>query len=161
MLASRLVTAGNHSPDGDESLRVNSEPSNELKPSIDNESLGFHPKDSFEEYVALQQSIFKMTLVVSVIVCTFTIIFVDLNAAISLLLGALSGILYLRLLAKSIGSLGKKSASVSKVQLLVPVLLILVVTKLPDLHLIPALVGFLLYKPALIFQFMFRPYASP
>jgi ATP synthase protein I len=66
----------------------------------------------------------------------------------------------LRLLAKSIGSLGKKSTSVSKFQLLVPVLLVLVVTKLPYLHLIPALVGFLLYKPSLILQFIFEPSAK-
>jgi ATP synthase protein I len=66
----------------------------------------------------------------------------------------------LRLLAKSIGSLGKKSTSISKVQLLVPVLLVLVVAKLPQLQLIPALVGFVLYKPSLILQFLLEPSAT-
>jgi ATP synthase protein I len=80
-------------------------------------------------------------------------------AAISLLLGAFSGILYLRFLAKSIGSLGKNSSTVSKFQLIVPVLLILAVSKLPEIQLIPALVGFLLYKPSLIIQFLLEPSA--
>ena len=121
--------------------------------------LDINSEDSLEEYVSLQQRTFKMTLIVTAFCGVLTVIFVDLNASISLFLGAFSGILYLRLLAKSIGSLGKNSTSVSKFQLLVPVLLILVVSKLPQFQLIPALVGFLLYKPSLIFQFWFRPSA--
>jgi ATP synthase protein I len=156
LLASRLVTPKKKPPLGGDSLCANTEISNELKPSIDSESLANNPKDSVNEYVLLQQRIFKMTLVVTAFLGLLTIIFVDFNAAISLFLGAFSGILYLRLLAKSIGSLGKNSTSVSKVQLLVPVLLVLVVTKLPEFQLIPALVGFLLYKPSLVLQFWFE-----
>ena len=122
------------------------------------ESFEINSEGSFEEYVSLQQRIFKMTLIVTAFIGLLTVIFVDLNASISLFLGAFSGILYFRLLAKSIGALGKNSTSVSKVQLIVPVLLILVVTKLPTLHLIPALVGFLLYKPSLILQFLLERY---
>ncbi len=159
MLASRFVTPENNSPNGEDFIRANKETSNELKPSIGTDSLGINPRESGDEYVLFQQRIFKMTLVVTAFSGLVTIIFVDLNAAISLFLGAFSGILYLRLLAKSIGSLGNNSTSVSKFQLLVPVLLILVVTKLPELHLIPALVGFLLYKPSLIIQVLFEPSA--
>ena len=36
--------------------------------------------------------------------------------------------------------------------LLVPVVLVLAAAKLPQLELLPALIGFLLYKPALILQ---------
>ena len=140
-------------------MRAKTDTSNELKPSIDTASLGIDPQSSVSEYVLLQQRIFKMTLIVTAFFGLLTIIFVDFNAATSLFLGAFSGILYLRLLAKSIGSLGRNSTSVSKVQLLVPALLIVVVTKLPELQLIPALVGFLLYKPSLILQFLFEPSA--
>jgi len=159
LLASRLVTHEKNSPDGEDFLRAKNDTSNELKPSIDADSSGLLPKDSVTEYVSLQQRIFKMTLVLTAFSGLLMILIVDVNASISLFIGAFSGIIYLRLLAKSIGSLGKKSTSVSKVQLLVPVLLILVVTKLPELQLIPALVGFLLYKPSLIIQFLFEPYA--
>ena len=65
---------------------------------------------------------------------------------------ALSGLLYLVLLSRSVSRLGVSSKSVSKVQLLVPIVLVLAAAKLPQLHLLPALMGFLLYKPALLVQ---------
>jgi ATP synthase protein I len=48
--------------------------------------------------------------------------------------------------------LGVNSKSVGKVQLLVPIVLVLTATKVPQLQLLPALLGFLLYKPALLVQ---------
>jgi ATP synthase protein I len=74
------------------------------------------------------------------------------SAALSALLGALCGLLYLVLLSRSVSRLGVSSKSVGKVQLLVPIVLVLATTKLPQLHVLPALLGFLLYKPALLVQ---------
>ena len=48
--------------------------------------------------------------------------------------------------------LGNGSKKVGKLQLLVPVVLVLASARLPQLDLLPALIGFLLYKPALILQ---------
>ncbi len=107
---------------------------------------------SFDEYVQLQQRIFRSALFVSALAVAITLIFFDLKVSISLLVGALSGLLYLRLLARSIGKLGKTSKSVGKIQLVIPVVLVVVVSKFPQLELIPALLGFLLYKPSLILQ---------
>lgn len=76
----------------------------------------------------------------------------DVTAAISLLVGALAGILYMVLLARSVARLGGGRRSIGKIQLLVPVVLVLASTRLPQLELVPALVGFLLYKPALLVQ---------
>jgi len=159
LLASSPATPVENSPNGEDNFCASLETSEKLKPSIDPDSSQTSSVDSVNEYVTLQRSIFRMTFVLTAFTVVFAIIFVDFNAAISLLLGACSGIIYLRLLAKNIGSLGKSSSSVSKVQLLVPVLLVLVVTKLPELQLMPALVGFLLYKPSLIIQFLFEPSA--
>jgi ATP synthase protein I len=77
------------------------------------------------------------------------------SAALSALTGALCGLLYLVLLSRSVSRLGVSSKSVSKVQLLVPILLVLAAAKLPQLDLLPALLGFLLYKPALLVQALF------
>ena len=100
----------------------------------------------------LQRRIYLTTLIVAALVVAISAVFFDLNTAISLLIGALSGVLYLRLLARSIGQLGKSSNSVSKVQLIVPILLVLAASRIPVLELLPALLGFLLYKPSLIVQ---------
>ena len=74
------------------------------------------------------------------------------TVALSLLIGSLAGLLYLWLLSRSVARLGEASRSLSKVQLLVPVVLVLASARLPQLQLLPALVGFLLYKPALLVQ---------
>jgi len=41
---------------------------------------------------------------------------------------------------------------VGKAQLLVPVVLVLAAARLPVLDIVPALIGFLLYKPAILIQ---------
>ena len=107
-----------------------------------------------DEYVRLQRRIYLATLLVTVFAFAITLIFYDLHASISLLIGAISGLFYMRLLARSVGKLGKDVKAVGKIQLVVPVLLVLAVSRLPQLELIPSLVGFLLYKPALILQAM-------
>ena len=159
-MASSPVTSDANSRNGDGDLCSSRETSERLKLSGDLESSGNTSGDLSSEYVLLQLRIFRINLVVTAFAAVVSILFVDLNAAISLLLGACSGIIYLRLLAKNIGSLGKSSSSVGKVQLIVPAALVLVVAKVPDLHLLPSLVGFLLYKPSLIIQFLLEPYAQ-
>ncbi|MFQ6540125.1 hypothetical protein [Aphanothece stagnina] len=67
-------------------------------------------------------------------------------------MGACAGLLYLRLLSRSVMRLGGDRRSVGKSQLLVPILLVLAASRLPQLELLPALLGFLLYKPAVILQ---------
>ena len=159
-MASSPVTSDANSRNGDGDLCSSKETSERLKLSGDLESSGNNSGDLSAEYLLLQLRIFRINLVVTAFAAVVSILFVDLNAAISLLLGACSGIIYLRLLAKNIGSLGKSSSSVGKVQLIVPAALVLVVAKVPDLHLLPSLVGFLLYKPSLIIQFLLEPYAQ-
>ena len=105
-----------------------------------------------DEYLQLQRRLILAILLITVFAGLITALFFEISFAISLLLGSISGVLYIRLLARSIGKLGKSSRSVGKVQLLVPVLLVVAVSKLPQLDLIPALLGFLLYKPAIFLQ---------
>jgi ATP synthase protein I len=105
-----------------------------------------------DTYARLQRRLILATLIVSALAVPFTALVFDLATAGSLLVGALSGVLYLRLLARSVAKLGNGSKKVGKLQLLVPVVLVLAAAKLPQLELLPALIGFLLYKPALILQ---------
>jgi ATP synthase protein I len=108
-------------------------------------------------YVQLQRDIYILTLALSVLIVFCTAFFAGFNTSISILIGALSGTIYLRLLARGIGRLGISSKSVGKVQLLVPVLLVLAASKSSQLELLPCLFGFLLYKPSLIIHFLRQP----
>ncbi|NDG75889.1 MAG: ATP synthase [Synechococcaceae bacterium WB8_1B_136] len=104
------------------------------------------------DYAQLQRRLIRATLIVSAIAVLITALLFDLHIATSLLVGGLGGVLYLWLLSRSVGKLGKGSKTVGKTQLLVPVVLVLASSRLPQLELLPVLLGFLLYKPALILQ---------
>ena len=110
-----------------------------------------------DEYLELQFQVFRLTLLLTIFSVGIAGFFWGIQASASLLLGALSGIFYFRLLARGVGRLGTSSKIVGKVQLLVPVVLVLGSSRFPQLDLIPALLGFLLYKPALIIQFLSMP----
>ena len=106
------------------------------------------------EYVQLQQRIFLATLMVSALAVIVSAVFFDPSTTFSIFVGALFGILYLRLLARSVGKITNGSRSLNKIQLLVPVLLVLLTTRVNQLELLPALLGFLLYKSSLVLQFL-------
>jgi ATP synthase protein I len=105
-----------------------------------------------EEYRRLQRRLLLATLLATALAVPFTVWLFGLSTAASLLIGALGGLLYLRLLSRSVSRLGGDKRSVGKVQLLVPLVLFLAAAKLPQLQILPTIVGFLLYKPALIAQ---------
>lgn len=113
--------------------------------------------DPMNDYVRLQQRLMMATLAVSAAAVPLSWIFFGGSAAASLLLGACSGLLYLRLLARSVARLGKGSRSVGRFQLLVPVLLVIAALRIPAIELLPALAGFVLYKPALLLQAVLAP----
>ena len=106
-----------------------------------------------DEYTKLQLSIFGITFVVSILLASITGIFLGFTFGFSIFIGAIAGIFYLRLLAKSVGKLGRESPGVSKLQLLVPVCLFIFASKLGSLDIFPAMIGFFIYKPALILYF--------
>ncbi len=156
MLASLLFKPESKSPKGEklssgnlDEACLNTESNQDLHSS--ERLLEVNPS---EEYVQLQRRIYKAALIVSLLAVAFTAFFFGMHSAISMLLGAFSGFLYLRLLARNIGRLGNTSKAVGKVQLLVPVILFFAASRLPQLELLPALIGFLLYKPSLAFQIL-------
>lgn len=110
------------------------------------------PSDGMEHFQRLRRRLLLSTLIATAAAVPLCWLLFDASAALSLLVGAVGGLLYLVLLARSVSRLGGERRSVSKVQLLVPVVLVLASSRLPQLELVPALVGFLLYKPALLVQ---------
>jgi ATP synthase I chain. len=126
-------------------------------PLLDIDSLDTSSGVKSDEYLELQFRVLRLTFLLTIFSVGIAGFFFGIHVSASLLFGALSGILYFRLLARGIGRLGTSSKIVGKVQLLVPVILVLASSRFPQLDLIPALLGFLLYKPALIIQFLSMP----
>jgi len=106
-------------------------------------------------YFRLQRRLLLATLLLSAVVVAVTAIAGSIATAFSLLVGAMAGLLYLWLLSRSVTRLGDNSRRLSRAQLLVPVALVLLSSRLPQLSILPALLGFLLYKPAVILQAVF------
>ena len=106
-----------------------------------------------DEYTKLQITIFGLTFIVAILVASITGFIIGYTFGFSVFIGAIAGIFYLRLLAKSIGKIGKESTRVSQLQLLVPVCLFIFASKLGSLDIFPAMIGFFIYKPSLIFYF--------
>ena len=105
------------------------------------------------DYFKLQLAIFSLTFLFSIVITVLTCIFISLKFGLSIFIGSIVGIFYLRLLAKSIGNLGKSSSGVSKLQLLLPVCLFIFASKNELIEILPAIIGFFLYKPSLFFIF--------
>ncbi len=108
--------------------------------------------NGMEDYTRLQRRILLATLILSAFAVVVASFLFDRSTALSLAVGAMAGMLYTRLLARSVARIGGDKRSVGKSQLLVPIVLVLAASRLPFLEIVPSLVGFLLYKPALILQ---------
>lgn len=105
-----------------------------------------------DDFLRLQRRLLWLTLGLAALAVPVTALVFDPSTALSLAIGAGGALLYLRLLARSVSRLGENSRSVGKVQLLVPIVLVLAASRLPQLSILPVFLGFLLYKPAVIIQ---------
>jgi ATP synthase protein I len=132
-------------------------------PSADGEAVlasdDRHPADltAADPFLRLQRRLLLATLLLTLVVTAIAWPLFGASAARSLLLGGSCGLLYLRLLARSVARIGPESRSLGRFQIVVPALLVVAAARIPSLELLPALLGFLLYKPALLLQAVLAP----
>ena len=103
-----------------------------------------------DEFFRLRQRVLRLTLSITIGAGLLTALVWDLRTCLSLLAGAAAGILYLLLLSRSVERLGKHSNKLGKMHLAVPVLVFILALRLQGLDFLPAFLGFLLYKPAIL-----------
>lgn len=133
-------------PEGSVSVEAN--PSEEQNPA---EEPSVEAKTSMEEYYALQQELFGTTLILTGIIFVSVWGFYDLTTALSYLLGACVGVVYLRMLARSVERINTEQQNRgggSRLALFVG--LIIVALRWDQILFIPAFLGFLTYKAAVI-----------
>ena len=106
-----------------------------------------------DDFFSLQLALICLTLFLSIVITIVSIIFINISFGFSVFIGSIFGIFYLRLLAKSIGNLGKTSSGISKVQLLLPVCLFIFASRNELIEILPSIIGFFLFKPAMFYYF--------
>ncbi|MEM9944977.1 MAG: ATP synthase subunit I [Cyanobacteria bacterium P01_D01_bin.36] len=105
---------------------------------------------SMQDYYQLQQNLLLLTLAF-----TAAIFFVvwgtySLNIALNYVIGAVTGLVYFRMLAKSVGGIGREKPKPSSGRLAIFVGVMVVSTQWQQLSILPVFLGFLTYKAALI-----------
>lgn len=106
---------------------------------------------SMQEYYTLKRSLYLSTLAITAIGFTAAWIAYSSDTALSYLIGSLSGLLYLRMLAKGVERLGVGASSTGgNTRLAIFVGLIVVAAQVERLQLVPVFLGFITYKIALL-----------
>ncbi|MGA7932388.1 MAG: ATP synthase subunit I [Kovacikia sp.] len=110
---------------------------------------------SMQEFYRLQQELLLITLALTGAIFISVWIFYSLNLALNYLLGACTGVVYLKVLARNVEQLGRDRNQIGKSQLAIFIGLIIVATQWNQLHVLPVFLGFLTYKGTLL-VYMFR-----
>ncbi|MEB3337802.1 MAG: ATP synthase subunit I [Leptolyngbyaceae bacterium] len=113
-------------------------------------SLSSEPNASMQEFYQLQQDLLVTTLALTGIIFISVWLVYSLNIALNYLIGACTGVVYLRMLAKNVEQLGRSKARIGNTRLALLIGLIIVATQWNQLHIMPIFLGFLTYKAALI-----------
>ena len=113
-------------------------------------STSSEPGGSMQEFYQLSQELLLGTLALTGMIFIFVWIFYSLNIALNYLIGACTGVVYLRMLAKDVERLGRGKEQLSKTRLALLIGLILLASQWNQLKIMPIFLGFLTYKAALI-----------
>jgi ATP synthase protein I len=103
-----------------------------------------------EDFYRLQRRLLQTTLVFSAIIFVSTFFAYSLQTALNYLIGACTGVVYLRMLSKNVEKIGRSAKGVSSGRLALVAGLILVASQWNQLEIMPVFLGFLTYKAALI-----------
>ncbi|NJK99443.1 MAG: ATP synthase subunit I [Spirulinaceae cyanobacterium SM2_1_0] len=103
-----------------------------------------------QEFYQLKQNLLLLTLVVTAVVFFSVWVAYSLSTALSYVIGACAGLVYLRMLARDVERIGVQKQRPGSGRFAIFIGLIVVATQWHDLHIVPIFLGFLTYKAAII-----------
>jgi ATP synthase protein I len=105
---------------------------------------------SMDEYYQLRQELLVITLVLMAIAFGPIWWVYSTKVALNYLVGACTGVVYLKLLARNVERLGTQEQKVGKSQLAVFIGVMIFATQWKQLEVLPIFLGFLTYKAAIL-----------
>ena len=105
---------------------------------------------SMQEFYQLYQKLLATTLVLTGIIFISVWIFYSGNIALNYLIGACTGVVYLKMLAKDVERLGGEKKGLSKNRFALIAIPIILASQWHQLHILPIFLGFLTYKATLL-----------
>lgn len=105
---------------------------------------------SMQEYYQLKQNLLVITLAMTGVIFISVWIFYSIDIALNYLIGACTGMIYLRMLAKEVERLGQQKRRPSSTRLALLIGVFVVASQWQKLQILPIFLGFLTYKAALI-----------
>ena len=107
--------------------------------------------DNMADFFELRKTLFILISVLSLVIFFAVWPAFGLNIALNYLLGAVVGLIYVRMLAKDVETMGADTNQLlGKVRLLLFVAVAAIASKLDSLEVLPIFLGFLTYKIALV-----------
>jgi ATP synthase protein I len=141
-----------------ESVAINA--SSEGDQSVVAQATTFASDGSMTEYIQLKRELFITTIVIGIVVFVSVWLAYELNVALNYLLGAVVGLVYVRMLAKEVDKLGYEKTRLNSNRLAMFVGVMILAMRVPQLQVLPVFLGFLTYKVAL-FIYAIRIFLSP
>lgn len=113
-----------------------------------------------DDFYQLKDELLLTTIVLAALIVGPIWFFYSLNTALNYLIGACTGVVYLRLLAKNVEQLGQQNQGIGKSQLAVFMGVVILATQWNQLHVLSIFLGFLTFKAAIII-YMLRTAVIP
>jgi ATP synthase protein I len=106
--------------------------------------------NSMDEYQQLKLELYLTTVGVTIVAFIAVAATYGLRIALNYLLGAVAGVVYLRLLARDVDRIGNGNIRLSQNRLALFMVLMIVAAKWHQLQVLPVFLGFLTYKAAIL-----------
>ncbi|HEY9596556.1 MAG TPA: ATP synthase subunit I [Cyanophyceae cyanobacterium] len=103
-----------------------------------------------QEFYQLKRTLLLVTLALTGIIFISVWIFYSLNIALNYLIGACTGMVYLRMLAKGVEQLSQEQRRLSPSRFALFIGVFIVASRWQQLQILPIFLGFLTYKAAII-----------